>query len=70
MAIKAQSKKTTNTKTLKCRGCQTTKDVAAYIIADDIEHPRCYCKKCIREIMMRTMMQDSLMDYKHAKPKK
>lgn len=42
---------------IKCRGCTNPKSkVKFYIIADDLENPKPYCKECIDELNMRVMM--------------
>lgn len=52
---------TKKTKKDKCRGCgKSTGKIKYYIIADDLEHPRAYHRKCIDELMMAVWMQEYL----------
>jgi len=39
--------------TPKCVNCGTIKNVKPYIIADDLETPRYYCKKCWKEFKFK-----------------
>jgi hypothetical protein len=44
-------------KKLKCSYCGKTGKLKWYIIADDLENPRPYHKKCILEILIRSELK-------------
>lgn len=44
-------------KTIKCRGCGKGGRLKNYIIADDLENPRPYHKKCMEQMMLEVMIQ-------------
>ena len=46
----------------KCKVCGTTKGVGFYVIADDLENPQPYCKKCYDEFRMECIKMICMSD--------
>ncbi len=54
----------------QCKVCGTTKKVKGYIIADDMENPQLYCKKCYEKLWIEIMTKVFPPDEYFKKPPK